>query len=259
MWRFASVAVLIGLFWLVANGTAERAILYPFDPSPAPPPAGITAMSLTTEDGETLVVWTAPPARLKPVVLYLSGNAGNLATRAARFRAITANGFGLVAPAYRGASGSTGTPSEAALTADALAVMAAVPRLARQAPVVIYGESLGAAVALAVAEQHPPAALVLEAPFASVAAEADALYHMPSLARLMKSKWDSLDRISRITAPLLILHGTDDTVVPIAQGRALYEAAASRDKTFLAVPGAGHLNRWQPDVQRTLFTFLRRF
>jgi len=258
MLKLAAAALLIGLAVLVANGTAERALLYPFDATRTTPPRGLAETTLATDDGETLVVWTARPAPGKPVVLYFCGNAGNLAAREGRFAAFLARGYGLVAPAYRGSSGSTGTASEPALSADAHTVAAALPALMGSAPVVYYGESLGAAVALALAETDPPAGLVLEAPFASVAAMADALYHAPALARLLKSRWESLDRMAHVTAPLLILHGSDDTLVPIAQGRALFEAAASPDKTFVAVAGAGHTNVWQPEAQRALYHFLDR-
>lgn len=256
MLKLAAAVVLLGLAWLVGSGAAERALLYPFDPTETAPPAGLSATRLASDDGESLVVWTARPAPGKPVVLYFCGNGGNLALREARFAAFTRRGFGVVAPAYRGSSGSTGTASEATLAADAATVADALPRLVGPAPVVYYGESLGAAVALALAESRPPAALVLEAPFASVAAMAEALYGSPALARLVKSQWNSLARIAGIDVPLMILHGEDDALVPIAQGRRLFAASPSADKHFIAVSGAGHEDVWQVEAQQALYRFL---
>lgn len=257
MLKGLAAALLIALAWVVASGQAERWVLYPFDPTETPPPAGLSATRLATEGAE-LVIWSAPPAPGRPVILYFHGNAGNLALREGRFAAFTARGYGIVAPAYRGSSGSTGTPDETALIADARAVAAALPGLVGPARVVYYGESLGSAVALALAETDPPAGIVLEAPFASLAAMSAALYGSADLARLAKSRWDSLGRIAGLRAPLLILHGAEDDLVPPAQGRALFEAAASADKRFVEVAGAGHTNVWLPEGQRALYRFLDR-
>lgn len=259
MLRLLAAVFLLGLGVFAASGALERAMLYPVDPAHEAPPAGIGEAGLDTPDGERLVVWFAPPAKGKPVVLYFNGNAGNLASRAGRFAALTKRGFGLVAAGYRGSSGSTGKASEPALIADAQALVDAVPGLAGGGPVVYYGESLGAAVAIALAESRPPAALVLEAPFASLDEMSAHLYGSASLARLVKADWPSRERIARVIAPLLVLHGANDPLVPPAQGRAVFDAAASPDKTWLLVPGAGHEDVWQPEAQRRLYAWLDRF
>jgi uncharacterized protein len=259
MLRLLAAVFVVGMGLFIASGALERAMLYPFDPAYAAPPAGLTETRLATADGESLVVWSAPPARGRPTVLYFDGNAGNLAGRAGRFAAFTKRGFGLVAAGYRGSSGSTGTASEPALIGDARALAAAVPRLAGSSPVIYYGESLGAAVAIALAETTHPAALVLEAPFASLAEMSAHLYGTPALARVLKAEWPSLARIANVSAPLLILHGEHDPLVPPAQSRALFETAPSGDKTYHLVPGAGHEDVWQVDAQHRLYAFLARF
>lgn len=259
MLRLLAAVILIGLGVFAASGALERAMLYPFDPTYTAPPPGITETRFGTPDGEQLVVWSAPPRPGKPVVLYFNGNAGNLANRTGRFNALTKRGFGLIAAGYRGSSGSTGKASEPVLIADAETLAQAVPGLVGDAPVVYYGESLGAAVAIALAERHAPASLVLEAPFASLAEMSAHLYGSASLARLVKANWPSRDRIAGVKAPLLVLHGENDPLVPPAQGRAVFDAAASGDKTFYLVPGAGHEDVWQPEAQRRLYAFLDRF
>ncbi len=257
--RIAALFVLLSLAAAMATGALERAVLYPFDPRHVEAPDGLTETHLATADGAELVVWSARARPGKPVVLYFCGNAGNLAAREGRFHALTQRGFGLVAAGYRGSSGSTGKPSEATLTGDAQLLAKEVPALVGDGAVVYYGESLGSAVAIALAVEQPPAALVLEAPFSSLSDMATALYGSPGLARLARSHWPSRERIVNVAAPLLILHGAKDQLVPPAQGRALFEAAASPDKRFYEVPGAGHETVWQPEAQRVLYRFLDRF
>ncbi len=259
MARFVALALFLGLVAAFASGRLERGLIYPFDPTRTAPPAGLTETDLGTGDGEVLVVWSAPPAPGRPTLLYFNGNAGSLADRSTRFAAFTKRGFGLVAAGYRGSSGSSGTASEPALIADAQALAQALPELAGPGPVIYYGESLGAAVAIALAQTDPPAALVLEAPFASIAAMADAVYGTPSAALLARSKWPNTTRIATVTAPIFILHGENDAVVPPSQGRAVFEAAGSADARFDLVAGAGHVDVWQPGAQRRLYAFLDRF
>jgi hypothetical protein len=259
MLRLGAAALLIAVAVYAASGTFERAVVYPFNPLHTSPPAGLTESSHTTPDGETLVVWSAPPAPGKPVILYFHGNAGNLAVRTGRFAAFTARGFGVVAAGYRGSSGSTGRPTEANLIADAALLAEVAPDLAAPAPVIYYGESLGSAVAIALAELKPPAALVLEAPFTSLADLSAHVYGSAAPARLVASHWPNLARISSVATPLLILHGADDPIVPPAMAEALLDAAASADKSLYLVPGAGHVDVWQVEAQRRLFTFLARF
>jgi len=259
MARVVAIGLFLALVGAMLYGGPERAMIYPFDPTPAPPPEGIAASTLATRDGESLVVWSAAPAPGRPVVLYFNGNAGNLANRAPRYSAFVRAGFGLVAAGYRGSSGSTGKPSEPAMIADAEALARALPDLAGPGPVVYYGESLGAAVAIALAERRPPAGLVLEAPFASIADMAAALYGTALPARLARSKWPNTTRIANVTAPLLILHGEVDRLVPPAQGRAVFSAAGSAEKQFELVAGAGHLDVWQAQAQGALHDFLGRF
>lgn len=259
MTRAVVFLLALALIGFVAGGTMERHLLYPFDATRKAPPPGLSESTLATPDGETLVVWTAAPAPGEPTLLYFHGNGGNLALRNARFAALTERGFGLVAAGYRGSSGSTGRPLEAQLIDDAELVHAKAQEIANGAAVVVYGESLGASVSLGLAERQPLDALVLEAPFLSIAAMADVLYGIPALARLSRSQWDNLARVPQVTAPLYIVHGALDGLVPPDHSRALYEAAGSTDKTYDLVPDAGHTNIWATDARERLFAFIDRF
>ena len=251
--------------WL-SLATLERQAIYPFDATRVTPQAaGATGVRevVQTHDGEISIIWVAVPKPGKPVILYFHGNAGNLALRAGRFNHFTARGYGLIAPAYRGSSGSTGTPTEAALTADALRLYAdlgaLIPGLT-PARVIFYGESLGTGVALELAattRQAQPAGVVLEAPYTSLPDVVRA--SLPRLAPLipkMTNIWDSATHVKALRAPLLVLHGKQDPLIPIAQGRAVFRAAGSRQKWFVAVRGAGHHNVWRSTVMPRLWSFI---
>nr|WP_255553667.1 alpha/beta fold hydrolase [Maritimibacter sp. DP1N21-5] len=252
------ILVLVGGAAFVGLRIVERAVIYPFSPLREDPPAGLTEVEVPTPDGKRLVVWTAPPTPGRATVLYFHGNAGNLAGRAGRFEAFLSRGLGVVAAGYRGSSGSTGWPSEQALVGDALTLRAVLPDLVGDGPVVCYGESLGAAVATRLAALDGCDALVLEAPFTSISDMGQALYGIPRLDLLARSHWRSVGHIRTVTVPLTVLHGTEDRLIPFGQGEAVFEAAASPDKTFVPLEGGGHTNLWQPPVTGPLFLFLDR-
>ena len=142
---------------------------------------------------------------------------------------------------YRGYGGNPGTPSESGFAADSRAALAyLVGRSDVDASRLVYfGESLGAAVAVGLAVEHPPAALILRSPFTSMADAGQ--YHYPFLPvrLLLQDRFPSIDRIHRIRSPLLVIAGERDRIVPIQQSRRLYEAA-SDPKTLVVVPEADH-------------------
>jgi fermentation-respiration switch protein FrsA (DUF1100 family) len=202
-------------------------------------------VAFTAEDGMRLHGWMIP-GRTPTTLLYSHGNAGNIGDRVAMARLFVDQlGAGIFMYDYRGYGRSEGTPSEAGLVSDALGARAALLREG-VAPehVVYFGRSLGAAVTLDLALAHPPRAVVLEAPFASVRAMANTV--MPGAGYLFRTRWDSLAKIPRLRAPLLVLHGDADEVVPYAQGRAVFEAAPE-PKTFFTIRGGRHYHmeaRW---------------
>ena len=233
----------------------ETMAVYPFDSTYATPDAsGEPRMQETwvqAADGARLLVWRAAPETGKPTILYLMGNAGGLKERSDRFRRLLDRGFGVVAPAYRGSSGSTGRPEENVLVADALTLARA-----ETGPLVLYGESLGAAVAIRIAAEGLGQRLVLEAPFTSVTDLLQAQYPGEDLAHLVTQKWDSLAAVPRVTLPLLVVHGDRDRLVPFEMGRRIHDRAGSRVKRLLKVRGAGHSGLWTVETQVALFDFL---
>ena len=202
--------------------------------------AGVREIALTTEDGLGLLAWYVPPAAGRPVIVYYHGNASHIGARHGRLEYWVAAGFGVLFPEYRGYGGNPGRPTETGLYADA---RAALDFIAAQgvapARIVLYGESLGTGVAVRMASERPVGALVLEAPYSSIADAAQ--HHYPYVpARLMiRDKFDSMASIGAVRAPLLVMLGARDVVVPARLGRALYDAAPEPKELWVA-PEAGH-------------------
>jgi uncharacterized protein len=198
---------------------------------------------LDTADGERVIVWHIAPRGDQPVVLYFHGNGGALRYRVDRFRALTQDGTGLVALSYRGYAGSSGRPSEDGLIEDARAAYAFAAQRYPAARLVIWGESLGTGVAVAIAAEKAPeksvARLVLEAPFASAVSVAAAVYPFVPVRFLMKDQFRSDLRIARVTAPALIMHGDADGIIPIRYGQRLFSLIPGK-KRMVRFPGGGH-------------------
>jgi hypothetical protein len=174
-----------------------------------------------------------------PLVLYFHGNGGALRHRAERFRALIDAGFGLVALSYRGYGGSSGSPTEAGLIADAEAAYEFAAAHVAPERIAVVGESLGTGVAVALAATHQIGRLVLESPFASAVEIGARVYWYLPVRLLMKDTFRSDQRIGQVRAPLLVLHGARDQVVPIASGERLF-ALANEPKRFERFAEAGH-------------------
>ncbi|NNL19492.1 MAG: alpha/beta hydrolase [Boseongicola sp.] len=234
----------------------ETAMVYPFDATyTTPAEAGETRLRETrveTGDGESLILWRVKARENRPTILYFPGNAGGLRDRSPRFSALIDQGYGIVAMGYRGSSGSSGAPDEQTLTEDARAVAA----LETARPLVLYGESLGTALALRVAAEGIGDAVVLEAPFTSFIDIVAAQYPRDDLGELLTQQWKSLMSARDVRQPLLVIHGDIDKVVPIALGREIFEAVGSTDKHFLEITGKGHRTLWTDEMKTELFAFL---
>lgn len=200
---------------------------------------GARVQTITAADGVPLTVWTAPARADRPTILYLMGNAGALPSAGPRLEELVLAGYGLVALNYRGAGGTPGAPSQAALVSDALTVYDALTGGPADPPV-IYGTSLGAALAVQTAAQRRSKALILETPFTRLCDTAhDHFPGVPHCLLLWDEEWASIDLIAGIDAPLLVLHGDADRIVPITHGRRLFDAAVE-PKTFVTFPGGRH-------------------
>lgn len=256
-WLFVIVAIFGGVVLLAYLG--QRSLQYHPDKSRTlPAMAGLPAaeeIELKTADGETVIVWHVPPKGDKPVVLYFHGNGGSLAWRANRFRSFTADGTGLVALSYRGYGGSTGSPTEAGLIADAEAAYAFAAARYPVERIAVWGESLGTGVAVALAASQKISRLILETPFTSAADVGAQVYWFLPVQLLMKDAFRSDERIGKVAVPVLILHGTADTVVPFSFGQKLF-ALANEPKRFVRLEGGGHSNLDEFGAQEAIRAFL---
>jgi hypothetical protein len=241
-WLIVVAAAFGGLVALIY--VAQRSLMYFPERLHTPPDgAGLPEaqeVALDTKDGERVIVWHVPPRGQKPVVLYFHGNGGALRNRVARFGALIADGNGLIALSYRGYGGSTGSPTEAGLIADAEAAYVFTVAHYHAERIVLWGESLGSGVAVALGAGHRVGRIVLEGSFTSAADVGTAhAYRFLPVRLLMKDQFRSDLRIARVTAPLLFLHGGRDWVVPIALGERLY-TLANEPKQFVRFSDAGH-------------------
>ncbi len=202
---------------------------------------GVREIRLDTEDGLALLSWYLAPAAGRPVLAYFHGNGGHIGHRRERLRRFAEAGLGVLMLEYRGYGGNPGAPDEAGLYTDARAGLAflagaGVP----PGQIVLWGESLGSAVAVRMAAERPVAAVVLESPFTSVAAVAACHYpYVPAASRLVRDRFDAGAWIGRARAPILFLQGGRDRVIPPRYGRALREAATAPTELWFA-PQGGH-------------------
>lgn len=238
------IIVLVGYGGLIALlYLAQRSLQYfPETFRTAPAEAGMPEAQetiLDAADGVRLVAWHVPPRDEKPVVLYFHGNGGSLRYRVDRYRALIQDGTGLLALSYRGYGGSTGGPSEPGLIIDAETAHAFAAARYPAERIVLWGESLGSGVAVAIAATRPIGRMVLQAPFTSAVDVGAQRYWFAPVRLLMKDQFRSDLRIGKVTAPVLVLHGERDTIVPIALGEKLYEMIKA-PKRFVRFPGFGH-------------------
>lgn len=219
----------------------------------------VVERAIATAPGQEVLVWQGQARAGFPTILYFHGNAGSFANRYERIRKYLAEGYGVVMMTYRGFGGSTGTPSEAANVADAKAVYEWLRGENIPAgQIVLYGESLGTGVAMQVAAEKSVGAVILDAPYTSIVDLATLHYPWLPVRLLMTDRYESSPLAKRITVPVLIVHGTEDTIIPVAMGKEL--AAAIHGPVQLAlIEGAGHSDHYLFGSYDVIFRWLARF
>jgi uncharacterized protein len=252
-------AALLGLIW----SQQRRLIYFPWPdrlPAASSVLPGSQEIVVATQDGIHLGGWFLPargggPA---PAVLVCNGNGGNRALRAPLAAALSRAGLSVVLFDYRGYGGNPGRPTEDGLAADARAAQAWLAARPEVDPgrIVYFGESLGAAVALRLAVERPPAALILRSPFTSLTDVGRLHYPWLPVRWLLTDRYGSAARVAQLTVPLLVIAGERDQIVPAALSRRLYDAAAV-PKRFVLVPGADHNDAALLDGPQTVGEILR--
>lgn len=201
---------------------------------------GVVSQTLTTPDGERIVVWWSPPAdATRPVFLYLHGNGANLVARARRFERLIADGTGLMAVSWRGYGGSTGSPTEAGLITDARTAYAELVRRVDPRRIVLFGESLGTTVAVKLAAEVPVAALVLDSSFTSALDVAAGVYSFLPVHLLMLDQFRADLAAPRVTVPVLQIHCRPDPVTPFPLAERLNGLLVGR-RPIVVLEGACH-------------------
>jgi hypothetical protein len=272
---FGVYAALVGALFMF-----QRQLIYhPSQYLPSPAEAGVAemqALRVTTDDGLALTFWYRPALAGQPTLVYFHGNGGNLGGRALKARAYLDAGFGVLLAAYRGYGGNPGKPSESGLYADARAQL----EFLRQNGVaaaqwVLYGESLGSGVAVQMAYEQalgmggpdtaagtpvaaaPVGAVVLEAPFSSLADAAQAHYPFVPARFLLRDRYDSTAKIGQVKTTVFIVQGEQDAVIPTELGKRLFKAARE-PKQARWIPGAGHNNLYDYGVPGMVVDFVRK-
>ncbi|MDH3236515.1 MAG: alpha/beta hydrolase [Alphaproteobacteria bacterium] len=249
-------AVIAGLMFAL-----QRKLIYRPDRTRSSPAAAgapeMAPVEYETADGLRLTSWLAAPrASQGPLLVYLQGNAGSIADRADKVRPFLASGIGVLLVSYRGYGGNPGRPSETGLLNDGRAALDHLVHIGI-APdrTILYGESLGSGVAVALAAERPLGALVLEAPFTSIVDVAASAYPWLPVRFAMIDRFNSLARIKLVGAPKLILHGERDSTVPVHLGRRLLDHAEEpKQGRFYAA--AGHTDLHDHGAVDDIFLFL---
>ena len=264
-WARKTIATLVMAYAMLVSGCyfMQRSLMYfPLGDLSSPATAGAPEMAevtLHTSDGLDLVSWYARAARPDlPTIAYFHGNAGHIGNRVSKVRPFLDEGYGVLLVSYRGYGGNSGSPTEEGLFTDG---RAALDFLADQGlprdGMVVLGESLGSGVAVRMASEREVGAVILEAPFTSAADAGQDAYPFLPVGWLIKDRFDSIAYIGRIAAPLLILHGERDRIVPATHGRRLL-AAGNEPKEGVFLSEAGHNDLHYHGAARIEINFLRR-
>ena len=233
---------------LVAAWSQQRFLVYAPDATRVDPQSiglpQVQELQLRTPDGVELIAWYGAAQPGQPTLLYFHGNAGNLASRAGRVGEYLAKGRGMLMLSYRGYGGSGGKPTETRNVADArLAYKWLLEQGVQPAHIILYGESLGSGVAVQLATHERVGGVILDAPYTSIADVGARIYPFLPVQSLILDRYDSLSRIERIGAPMLIVHGARDDLIPIEMGQALFNRA-KEPKRFAAIAGGGHADHY---------------
>jgi pimeloyl-ACP methyl ester carboxylesterase len=259
--RFAAALVFVVLVVSVWGRFIDRMI---FQPQPGadflPEQLGIDAedVRIRTEDGVRIQAFYLTAARASRAILFLHGNAGNASHRLPNAAELMRLGSHVLLLDYRGYGLSEGSPDERGVYADARAGLAYLVEHSGipESRTVLFGRSIGAAVAIDLARDRPLAGLILESAFSSASDVAANAFGAP-FAWFARGRFDSTRKIARVHAPLLFFHGDRDDIAPLSLGRRLFDAAPE-PKSFETIRGAGH-NDTVEVGGRAYFERIRRF
>jgi fermentation-respiration switch protein FrsA (DUF1100 family) len=262
---FIYAIVLVYFTIIVGMYIGQRKLIYHPDASLGTPLSHnipeVEAINLSSSDGLNITSWFKNTSSDKLVLIFFHGNSGHIGNLVAKIRPYVDAGFGILLVGYRGYGGNQGKPSEKGLYEDAATALEFLLLSGVTSNRwVLYGESLGSAIAVEMAARFnftaPVASVVLEAPFTSMADAAKAHYPFIPIKLLLKDKYNSLSKIEKITSPLMVLHGDIDKIVPQKLGIKLFDAA-NDPKYSLWINGAGHNDLYDFDADKPIIEFIK--
>ncbi|MBI5431994.1 MAG: alpha/beta hydrolase [Planctomycetes bacterium] len=240
MWPWLAVLILLYLAICAVAWSLEKKLVYFPGPAPSTTPRELgfeqQDVRVRTQDGLQLSAWFLPARAPRFAILVCHGNAGSIQDRIPKAEALLTYGASVLLFDYRGYGASEGDPDEPGTYRDAEAAYDALSALVPTLPIVVYGESLGGAVAIELARHRGVAALLLESTFTSLPDVGACAYPWLPVRWLASLRYDSLAKLPALECPILIAHSRDDEVVPYTQGEALY-AAAREPKVFVETHG----------------------
>lgn len=246
-WTLGVLATVLGVFW-----AGQRRMIYLADTTRPAAVAGVDEVTLETSDGLSLTAWwIAPAGTPDAAVIVFPGNAGHRGYRLPLAQALGDRGLAVLLVDYRGYGGNPGSPSERGLLLDARAARAWVDAVGASR-VVYFGESLGSGAATALALEHPPHALVLRSPYTSLADVGRTHYPFLPVGLLLKDRFPVEEQVRQVAAPVVVIAGTRDSIVPFALSERVATAAGGE---LVVVEGADHNDLvlgWGPAVIDTV-------
>jgi len=243
------IFVVIYLIILALLYIFQRRVLY------IPPPVYLTpaAVELPQATETPQGWWIAPADGTKPVIMFFHGNGSAVFSNHDIYRDFAARGYGVYASGYPGYPGYAGNTTQTSVVEAARAGYSYVRGQGiDEDRIVFYGTSLGAGVAAQLTTHHTPAALILEAPFYSAADMAQMRFPIFPARALTKDKFDSAAALAGRDVPILWLHGTIDSVIPMAEGQRLYDSYTG-PKSKLIITGGRHTNLWAMGADDAIF------
>ncbi|GGX89421.1 alpha/beta hydrolase [Litchfieldella qijiaojingensis] len=239
-WLAVAYALVVALVWAFQ----DRLLYLPYArehiATPADRGMAWESVRLKTSDGLTLDAWWVPAENTRGSLLFFHGNAGNISHRLASIEQFHRLGLSVLIVDYRGYGKSEGSPSETGTALDARAAWRwlSEERGIAAGEIVLFGRSLGAAVAAELGREVTPAALVLESPFRSVPELAQRLYPFLPARWLACFDYDIASYVTEIVVPVLVIHSREDDIIPFSEGEAVFEAA--REPKEMLVIGGSH-------------------
>lgn len=252
-----SIVIALGIAMLLIYFNQRKLIYFPHRIAVEPQQYDANRMQvvdLNTSDGLVLKAWYTKAQNLQPTIVFFHGNAGHLGYRMPFINTLLNRGYGVLLVEYRGYADNPGKPTELGLYDDG---RAAINYLLKNnislTCVIFYGESLGTGVATKLATEYQVGGVILQSPFTSITAMAK--HHYPWILVEPWDKFSSDKQITKLKSPLLVVHGSNDKVVPLKYGKQLYDKAL-KPKYFFELQAKGHNDMWGHELNKAIDDFI---